>query len=322
MARAPGRIDGDPAGAAPRDTLVWRPLLPALIGRAILIDPAGGGADNDGAGPSGTRGADLNLGVARALAALLRGAGARVAFTREDERWIAPEAKLLQANETGAELFLTLRRARPGESDWTAVHHVTSARGRRWARLLTRAAAPLAAPDSIAVTAGASYLLRQTACPALEAALPPPRDGRDEERLEDPSHAAATARGLFLAIAALLTDDSLLATPLDPAALILAQPDLLPPLDAVTWAQLDGNLPWLPPRWCVGADRSLSSCPAPGLPGVGPAHTLEVHTADGWSLVALHRTPAGWAGHLLRTGGATTARVEPEKSPGSNNEIS
>jgi N-acetylmuramoyl-L-alanine amidase len=318
---APGLVDGDPAGAAPHDTLVWRPFLPALIGRAILLDPAGGGADNDGAGPSGTRGADLNLGVARALAALLRGAGARVAFTRNDERWIAPEAKLLQANETGAELFLTLRRARPGESDWTAVHHVTSAQGRRWARLLTRTAAPLATPDSITVAAGASYLLRQTACPALEAALPPPRYGRDEERLEDPSHAAATARGLFLAIAALLADDALLATSLDPAALILAHPDLLPPLDTVTWAQLDGNLPWLPPRWCVGADQSLSSCPAPGLPAVGPAHTIEVHTVGGWSLVALHRTPAGWAGRLLRARGATTVRAGTEKTPRANNEI-
>ncbi|MHB8078598.1 MAG: N-acetylmuramoyl-L-alanine amidase, partial [Candidatus Krumholzibacteriia bacterium] len=306
---APGRVAGAPADAAPGDTLVWRPLLPALIDRVILLDPAGGGADSDGAGPSGTRGADLNLGVARALAALLRGAGARVAFTREDERWLAPEAKLLQANATGAELFLTLRRARPDEADWTAAHHATSARGRRWARLLARTAVPLTAPDSVAVATGASYLLRQTACPALEAALPPPRNGGAEARLEDPSYEAATARALFLAIAALLTDDAVLADPLDPAALIVANRALLPPLATVAWAQLDGNLPWLPPRWCAGADPAASACAAPGLPAVGPAHTLEVHATDRWVLLGLTRTAAGWTGRLLRAGPQATSEA-------------
>ncbi len=288
--------------AAPRDTLAWRPLLPALLGRTVLLDPAGGGADFDRTGPSGTRGSDLNVAVARALAALLRGAGVRVALTREDDRWVAPEAKLMQANETRADLLLTLRRARPGEADWTARHAPGSESGRRWACLLARAAAPLVAPDSLRCAPSAAYLLRQAACPALEAGLPPPRDAISEQRLEQPSHQAATARALFLAIAALLEGEEALSSALDPAQLIASAGAVFPPLDEVEWAQLDGNLPWLPSRWSDGPGASPSSGAAPGLPALGAQHTLEVRTADDWRLVALRREGGGFAARIVHHG--------------------
>jgi len=322
-------------------------LRPELIGLTVVLDPAGGGPDTDGAGPLGTRGADLNLAVAEALAALLRGAGARVVLTREDERWLAPEAKLLLANETGADYFLTVGRGGgdggDGGAPGPAVFHSEGSRaGARWAAATARATAPLlqgtptaglasaaapavpdaavpaAAPDTAApatvataapaVVPAAEYLLRQTACPALRVALGPLSDAETERRLLLPARQQAEARALFLGLVAAVAGPVALDTALDPAAWFAAAPEALPPLAEVTWAQVDGNWPWLPPVWSPAPGRDVSLQEAPGLPARGGEHTLEVRTTRDWRLVGLRREAGGrWRARVLFTGPAADA---------------
>lgn len=327
----------DPASPPP-DTLSWRPLRPELLGLTVVLDPAGGGPDTDGAGPLGTRGADLNLAVAEALAALLRGAGARAVLTREDERWLAPEAKLLLANETGADYYLTIGRGggddhRAASGDGVPVPAVFHSEGSRagalWAAATARAAAPLlrgapaagranaappAASDAVApatapaVVPAAEYLLRQTACPALRVALGALRDAETERRLLSPARQQAEARALFLGLVAAVAGPAALEEALDPAAWFAAAPEALPPLADVTWAQVDGNWPWLPPVWSPAPGRDASWQEAPGLPARGGEHTLEVRTARDWRLVGLRREAGGrWRARVLFTGPAAGA---------------
>ncbi|MFO7654777.1 MAG: N-acetylmuramoyl-L-alanine amidase [Candidatus Krumholzibacteriia bacterium] len=299
-----GRTPWQAAGAAPVEALHWEPLLPALVGLTVVVDPAGGGAEDEGTGPLGTRGAELNLQVARKLAGLLRGAGCRVVLTRTDETWWPREQKILLANRVGADLYLVVGRESPDPGGSPTVHHHPgSAVGRRWARLLARTYAPLlAAGDSVGVSPSYAYLLRHTACPALEARLPAPADLASEEILNLPSHQHATARALFLATTALLAGESVLATAVDPGSLLSSLGDGGMPAARCRWARLDGNFLWIPPRAPSTATFPVSSLyhGEPGLPAPGPHHTLEVHADDLAQLWAFTRAGHGtWQARLL-----------------------
>src|SRR5439155_22532400 len=70
----------------------------ALIGKRITLDPDGGGEADGGTGPSGTRAANLNLDVARALAGLLEAAGAEVRLTRSGD-FALSDVERVQINE-------------------------------------------------------------------------------------------------------------------------------------------------------------------------------------------------------------------------------
>jgi N-acetylmuramoyl-L-alanine amidase len=293
-----------PAGP---DTLRWRPILPALRGVVIVLDPGGGGSDAEGFCPLGTRGADLNLAVAERTAELLRGAGAEVVLTRRGETWQPPEEKVRLANRAQAALFLTIARTDSGSTCCTVQHHPGSATGQRWAQLVGGLLDGLAA-DSVAVMAAADYLLRQTACPALRVTLPLPQDAETEDRLTDPSHQQALACSLLLATAALLGGEDLLASAFDPAAFVTANRDRCPALESVDWIRLDGNLLWLPPRWQpelghAGAG-TISSRQGPRLPAAADRHTLEIQAAGRWQLWTLRRQAGGdWSGRLFLAGG-------------------
>jgi N-acetylmuramoyl-L-alanine amidase len=288
----------------PPDTLYWQPLLPALVGKTIVLDPTGGGPDDDGTGPLGTRGALLNLEVAEKTAALLRGAGCRVVLTREDETWVPNEHKILLANRENADLFLTIGRTQNSAGSVTAAHHHGSAPGEIWARDFGRAYAPLlAAGDSLAITPSWAYLLRHTACPALAVGLPRPETMAAEERLANPYHQHATARALLLSVAALLEDETVFEDVVDPARLLAALEPAGPSADAIAWIRFDGNFFWLPPARehdTAAADSSLTFTQGPGLPAYGPYHTLEVRAGGTSRFWALRRNARGaWDGRLL-----------------------
>ncbi len=280
----------DAAGTeAPPARLDWRPLLPELVGVVVVLDPAGGGVDDEGTAPLGTRGSDLDLRLAGMTAALLRGAGAEVHLTRRDDRWVAPEAKVLLANRVGADLFLVLGRdAPPGTA--RVRHHVGSVAGERWARLAGGLLAPLAG-GGLVREPSYRYLLRQTACPALRVDLPLPATVEQEERQGATATLQAQARALLLATASLLADGNSPPPTLDPAALAAvraAGADL-------AWARLDGNLLWLPSP--PGGEAT-----APPLPARGPEHLLELRDRDGWQLWRLRREGAAWDEELLLDG--------------------
>jgi N-acetylmuramoyl-L-alanine amidase len=169
----------------------------ALRGQRIVLDPEGGGEDAAGLGPTGTRGASLNLEVARALAGYLRSAGARVLLTREGD-YALSEVERVQR----AEGFLPHRVLRIGHRAEAPRlgYYFASAVGKRWA---ARAAAWLgrlgvAAPPAVE---DAQYVLQQTSCPALYVSALPLGTGEGETRLLEPGFLRREAYALLVALA-------------------------------------------------------------------------------------------------------------------------
>ncbi len=281
----------DPA-AAPADTLVWQPLLPALIGKRIAVDPRGGGIDEQGRGPYGTRGSDLNLQVAGRLAALLRGAGCEVRLLRDDDSHTPDPTKVRRADAFGADLYMTLGRGAPAVR-----HHPGSQLGTPWATACAAALAPLLA-DTVTAEPRYDYVLRHTACPAVVVMLEEPVDEATEQRLTAPSWQNAVARALFAGTVELFEPDTPgvrlpeLIAALGAGALDAATLDLV---------RLDGNLQWLPPY----GPRSKSSVPSwqtgdRGLPARGDRHVLELRAGSRWQLWTLDRSPSGdWHGRMF-----------------------
>lgn len=279
-----------PADQHPAEPAV---LLPGLKGRRIAIDPRGGGTDHRTLGPLGTRGSDLNLTLAERLAALLRGAGARVLLVRDDDLHTPEPARLARASAFDAEFYLTIDRGVPAIK-----HHPGSLAGRPWAQHLAHALDPLLA-DTVAVLADHDHVLRHTACPAVVVVLEALTGSRwVEDRVTDPAWQDAVARALFRGLVALTVPDASWLTPtalladLGPRA--IAQHDL----DHV---RLDGNFTWLMAPGRRDGNSLASSYPGdPGLPILGPHHVLELHHGPLWQVWTLVRQPTGnWHGQLF-----------------------
>jgi N-acetylmuramoyl-L-alanine amidase len=167
----------------------------ALHGRRIVLDPDGGGDQNGGVGRSGTRGAALNLDVARALAGMLTAAGATVMLTRDGDWALSDVERVEKSERFVAERFLRIgHRAEPPMMG----HYFSSAAGKAWAGRSAEALARLALP-AVAPAEDAQYPLQQTSCPALYAA--PARVDEAEARLLAPGTLRAEAYALFLALA-------------------------------------------------------------------------------------------------------------------------
>jgi len=298
------------AGTARPDSFAWEPLLPAVIGKVIVLDPTGGGSSVDGTAPLGSRGADLNLQVAVRCAHLLTGLGAEPVLTRRNETWVPPEQKILLANRRGADLFLTIQRSVDPTAPMVVRHHHGSDDGAAWAASTVAAMQPLLAPGTSAISEPSwAYLLRHTACPALQVNLPLPITESAEELANTPAWQEAQARAVVLGIAAQLEGGAQLTESVELAEVIAtAGPDILP-LERVEWAMLDGNLFWQPLRRTAGSapDRNgtetvsdtVSYTKTPGLPAAGPRHTLEVHAGPNWQLWALGRNSDGTFSYRL-----------------------
>ncbi len=255
------------------DTLAWQPLLPELAGRTIILDPAGGGPDDQGLCPMGTPGRELNLRVAERLADLLRGAGANPILTRTGPGWVPNEHKVLTTNEEGGALFLTIAR-NPDGPGTRLFHHHGSRNGTRWAGL-TAAAFADAGGDTAAIAPSYAYLLRHTAPPALRCELPLPRTEDAEDLARSPSAQQAEALALFRAIAGYFTpaEDGGLPPGWDLASFMARHRTALPHPDDVDLVRVDGNWLWLPPA---------PGAPAAPLPATGTVRTLEVRSGDQW----------------------------------------
>lgn len=188
----------------------WPPRWSALVGgvftgRRIAIDPEGGGDDDGGLGADGTRGAALNLEVARALAAMLRAAGAQVLLTRDADQTVSERARVLAAEDFRAERYLRVSHAAAGLG-----HYWSSAGGRRWAQATARSLAALGLPAP-ATGESAKYPLTQASAVALDAGLS--RTDSSETALLAPGRLRAEAYALFAGLAADLTNERIAAAP-------------------------------------------------------------------------------------------------------------
>ncbi len=286
----------DPWGdlAAVPDTLTWEPILPDLVGLRVAIDPQGGGSDDQGRGPYGTRGAELNLQVASRLAAMLQGLGCEVVLVRSGELWVPDSEKVRRADAHAADLYLALARGpRP-----QVRHHPGSALGTPWAAALARSLDAML-PDTVAAGPAWDYVLRHTACPAAVVTLETPASMAAEDRITAPGWQNAVARALLRGTVEVLAPqtawvavDTLLGA-LGTGALPAASLEVL---------QLDGQLTWLPPAGLATAPALASGGTGdPGLPTGAGRHLLELRSGPLWQLWALGRPEGGsWQARLLQ----------------------
>jgi len=278
----------DPVADAATTTTI---LAPAFAGLTVIVDPAGGGRDPDGAGPGGLRGAEVNLGVARQLAVLLRGLGAEAVLTREGSLATGTTAKIALAERVDADFFLTIGRSDDGDS-LRVRHHHDSRLGKPWAEHTAAALGILFGPGAVAEAQPSwAYLLRHTSCPALEIRLPHAANIDDERRLASPAWQAAEARAVLRGLAGGI--DSALTAAFVPVARLILRPHGLVQLGSLR-ATFDGQLPWypLPSGGEVAAD-SLRFWSDPGLPLLGGRHILETDTGRQLDIGAWRPDAAG-----------------------------
>ncbi len=170
----------------------------ALVGRRIVLDPEGGGDDAGGTGPSGTRAATVNLDVARALASMLRAAGAEVLLTREGDAAVSEVERVQRAEAFRADRYLRIGHA---ASAPMAGHYFASVGGRRWAARVADACRELGIADSLPVREAAKYALTQASATALYVTLARIDSSASEAALLEPGAVRREAYALWLSLA-------------------------------------------------------------------------------------------------------------------------
>ena len=169
----------------------------ALQGRRIVLDPDGGGDADGGTGPSGTRAANVNLDVARALAGFLTVAGAEVQLTRNGDFALSDVERVQISEAFHADRFLRIgHRAEPPMLGYW----FSSAAGKRWAdgTALALASVGFTAPKA---AEDAQYPLQQTSCPALYVSVARIDVAAAEERLARAHAIRNEAYALYLGLA-------------------------------------------------------------------------------------------------------------------------
>jgi N-acetylmuramoyl-L-alanine amidase len=167
-----------------------------LWGKRIVLDPEGGGDDAAGIGRTGTRAATLNLDVARALAAMLRAAGADVALTRDGDAAISEVERVQIAEGFKADRYLRIGHA---AAPPVIGHYFSSAAGTRWGQRVAETAVALGM-DSVRVADVAKYALTQASAVALYASLGRIDDPAAESRLLEPGAGRREAYVLYAAL--------------------------------------------------------------------------------------------------------------------------
>ncbi|MEM7248714.1 MAG: N-acetylmuramoyl-L-alanine amidase [Acidobacteriota bacterium] len=85
-----------------------REALPGEIFETVVLDPGHGGIDSGAVGPTGLKEKDLNLAIARSVAAMLRDSGLRVLLTRDTDVAVPLVARTELANRERADLFVSI----------------------------------------------------------------------------------------------------------------------------------------------------------------------------------------------------------------------
>ncbi|MEW6545487.1 MAG: N-acetylmuramoyl-L-alanine amidase [Bacillota bacterium] len=189
-----------------------------LDGWTVVLDPAHGGVDRTGRGPTGYVEADFVLDVALRAASEFSRVGARVALTREQDRTVPLPDRVRLARAGRACLFISLHTSPAAErSQVEVVYHVAgwphachlAGHLARWLGRQTQLPGhvrwcllPGAEEGYGAVLwrAGALPLLGQRVRLAVLAYLGSHGDAVGESRLADPGFRQACAQGLLLGV--------------------------------------------------------------------------------------------------------------------------
>jgi len=174
-----------------------------LFGRKIFIDPEFGGPSPGAVGPSGLQAAGENLQTAQYLVQLLNTAGANAILTRNRGEELTPYSRVRLANETGAELFISLRHeasSNPRIQGMTAYAYPTSRTGKRLGSLVLESIANQLEMPVRGPLEAADYVLQQTGCPALIVNLGYISNPETEEALYGTRYNRSQAFAIFTAL--------------------------------------------------------------------------------------------------------------------------
>ena len=75
----------------------------------VYLDPGHGGTD-EGCARAGVREKDLNLAIALLVREQLQGQGYQVIMSRETDTYIAKEARVAEANRSGADIYISIHQ--------------------------------------------------------------------------------------------------------------------------------------------------------------------------------------------------------------------
>lgn len=141
----------------------------ALLGKKVVIDPAGGGTDDAGRGAGALRGATVNLRLARGLEKLLTAAGASVLLTRAGEEQLSDQNRIFRANRVGAHMAIGLRfgGAEVTDAGCSVYHYPGSVKGTAFADSLVSSLSGMPPCESFVKAGSSDLFLQQTNCPAV-----------------------------------------------------------------------------------------------------------------------------------------------------------
>jgi N-acetylmuramoyl-L-alanine amidase len=206
---APGFLD---TGKLERGDALVSPIAGGvLLGRRIALDPEGGGDESGGTGPSGVRGAAVNLAVARILREDLERAGASVVLTRESDASVSSLARVQASEKFRAERLVRIARRLGGPT--SVGYFPSSAGGRALAARVHRRIWEAEGADTLrADTTGrsrrppilmddASYVLQQTSVPSISIRSGDLARTADELRFLDAGWRHREAYALYLSLA-------------------------------------------------------------------------------------------------------------------------
>ncbi len=179
-----------------------------LHGKTIVLDAAHGGSNAGAIGPSGMRASDVSFDVVRRVANRLRALGANVVMLREDDNDPPPLERVRQSDAAGANIHIVLafgadsaaakvvdqRGHLTGANVQFAAHYPGSTNGERLADALAKGL------GGLPVTTSVTYILQQTACPAVWVQPQSIEDARVEHSLMQPETRRALAQALAQAI--------------------------------------------------------------------------------------------------------------------------
>lgn len=191
-------------GANPGE-LVLQIVSSPVAGRYIAVDAGHGGAEPGAIGASGLMEKDVNLDIARRVAALLRTAGAKVYMIRDGDSTIDFRVRPDMANKAGVEAFISIHSNSFTDTSkrGTEVYYYQDGRaGQELAEAIHAALIPiLGLPDRGVRTANYN-VLRYTAMPAALVEVAYISNPTEEKLLADPAFREKAAQGIFAGILA------------------------------------------------------------------------------------------------------------------------
>lgn len=169
----------------------------------VAIDPGHGGRDPGAIGIDGLQEAGIVLDIGLQVAQLLEEKGVRVILTRQDDREIDLEPRVRDANQGGADLFVSIHAnaidlTRPDVSGIETYYYSDS--GASLARVIHNAVVRLTGARDRGVRFARFYVLRNTSMPAVLVETGFVTGEEDAEHLSDPTYRTRMAEAIAAGI--------------------------------------------------------------------------------------------------------------------------